>query len=227
MSSDGTVRNSSKGGVGESASGKRGGDGGGGGGKGGQEGGEGSLLYHYTNLDDIPQAVSRARKVFNSGVTYAFENRRKQLRKIRALLVENVEAFVRALTLDLHRPPTLTRRIHGGCIHACDLALKRMEDWGASETVSQIRPKPKSVAEVRMTPRGTVCVIGTWNFPLPLHLKPLISALAAGNTVVLKLNEGSIVDASFLFSILNPAPHKIFILLCTSPPILFYLRCHH
>ncbi len=42
---------------------------------------------------------------------------------------------------------------------------------------------------MRPSPRGVVLVIGTWNFPNPLVFKPLASALAAGNAVVVKLSE--------------------------------------
>ncbi|CAD7958913.1 unnamed protein product [Amoebophrya sp. A25] len=53
-------------------------------------------------------------------------------------------------------------------------------------------PAPGSRAEaafVREEAKGVALVIGTWNFPLPLHIKPLVTAIAAGCPVVLKLNE--------------------------------------
>ena len=47
--------------------------------------------------------------------------------------------------------------------------------------------KAKMVAE----PLGCVLIIGAWNYPFMLTMQPLISALAAGNTVVLKPSEYS------------------------------------
>jgi aldehyde dehydrogenase (NAD+) len=44
-------------------------------------------------------------------------------------------------------------------------------------------------AEILREPLGTVLIIGTWNYPVNTALVPLIGALAAGNTVVLKLSE--------------------------------------
>jgi aldehyde dehydrogenase (NAD+) len=40
-----------------------------------------------------------------------------------------------------------------------------------------------------MEPRGLALVIGTWNFPLPLHIKPIITAIAAGCPSMLKCND--------------------------------------
>ena len=44
-------------------------------------------------------------------------------------------------------------------------------------------------AQVMAEPLGCVLVIGPWNYPFQLTLRPLISALAAGNTAVLKPSE--------------------------------------
>eukprot|EP00494_Astrolonche_serrata_P015386 UN15536 len=43
--------------------------------------------------------------------------------------------------------------------------------------------------EVRPTPYGTVLIIGAWNAPLHLALRPLAGAIAAGNTAILKPSE--------------------------------------
>ena len=37
--------------------------------------------------------------------------------------------------------------------------------------------------------QGTVLIIGAWNYPLQLTLLPLVGALSAGNTVILKPSE--------------------------------------
>ena len=44
-------------------------------------------------------------------------------------------------------------------------------------------------AWIEYEPYGTVLVIGAWNFPFALTLGPLVGAIAAGNTVVLKPSE--------------------------------------
>lgn len=44
-------------------------------------------------------------------------------------------------------------------------------------------------SSTRLEPLGTVLIIGPWNYPFHLLLMPLVGALAAGNTVVLKPSE--------------------------------------
>ncbi len=44
-------------------------------------------------------------------------------------------------------------------------------------------------ARIQQQPRGRVLIIAPWNYPLNLCLGPLVSALAAGNTVILKPSE--------------------------------------
>ena len=48
--------------------------------------------------------------------------------------------------------------------------------------------KPGS-ATLRPEPLGTVCIIAPWNYPVQLLFAPLVPALAAGNTAVLKPSE--------------------------------------
>jgi aldehyde dehydrogenase (NAD+) len=48
--------------------------------------------------------------------------------------------------------------------------------------------KPGS-AQLHPEPLGTVCIIAPWNYPVQLLFAPLIPALAAGNTAVLKPSE--------------------------------------
>lgn len=45
---------------------------------------------------------------------------------------------------------------------------------------------------IRSEPIGTVMIIGSWNFPFGLALQPLVSAIAAGCTAVLKPSEISV-----------------------------------
>ena len=66
-------------------------------------------------------------------------------------------------------------------------ALENLDAWRAPVPHKSITPN--DTCQVRYQPRGVVLIIGTWNFPNPLVLKPLASAIAAGNTVLLKLSE--------------------------------------
>lgn len=58
-----------------------------------------------------------------------------------------------------------------------------------AETSQNAADSSSSKSIIIPEPYGTVLVIAPWNYPLQLALSPLIGAIAAGNTVVLKPSE--------------------------------------
>src|SRR5690625_6484096 len=54
-------------------------------------------------------------------------------------------------------------------------------------------------------PRGTVLIIGAWNYPVYLTFMPLVGALSAGNTVVLKPSDMSPITTSVIGEIIASA----------------------
>ena len=82
---------------------------------------------------------------------------------------------------------------------------KHVDDW--------MRVEPRAVslafapgrAEVRPMPLGVVGVIAPWNYPLQLSLLPVVTALAAGNRVLLKPSEFTPSTNAFVRSLLTQA----------------------
>jgi len=77
------------------------------------------------------------------------------------------------------------KKVLGGCVRATQLAIDSLSSWSKAKGHDSVGDNK---CEVRYSPRGVVLIIGTWNFPCPLVLKPLVSAIAAGNCVVVKLS---------------------------------------
>ena len=55
-------------------------------------------------------------------------------------------------------------------------------------------------------PYGVVGIIGPWNYPIDLMLPPIVSALLAGNTVVVKPSEVAAATGVLLESLINRIP---------------------
>lgn len=68
-------------------------------------------------------------------------------------------------------------------------ACRHLRQWTRPQRVRPSLSWPGASAEVRREPRGVCLVISPWNFPFQLALGPLVSALAAGNRVILKPSE--------------------------------------
>lgn len=68
-------------------------------------------------------------------------------------------------------------------------AIKNAKKWSSGFRKQRSVVNYNSKASVKFTPKGYVLILAPWNYPFNLILSPLISALAAGNRVVLKPSE--------------------------------------
>eukprot|EP01010_Urceolus_cornutus_P003597 NODE_512_length_1587_cov_153.259428_g390_i0.p1 GENE.NODE_512_length_1587_cov_153.259428_g390_i0~~NODE_512_length_1587_cov_153.259428_g390_i0.p1 ORF type:complete len:480 (+),score=135.01 NODE_512_length_1587_cov_153.259428_g390_i0:78-1442(+) len=145
-----------------------------------------SLEETYTSPDHVPSVVAGLRATFISGFTLPLAFRKAQLTALLHLMSENVEVLAEAVKADLGRHPKHSRQIIAGCVASTQLCIDKLDEWAAPQALP---PAGGNQCTVRSCPRGVVLIIGTWNFPNPLVWKPLASALAAGNTVLVKLSE--------------------------------------
>lgn len=104
------------------------------------------------------------------------------LERFSALIIEEMDELVTILSEETKRTKTdcLTADIMV-TLNALQYYQKNAEEWLAVERRKQ--------AEIHRVPYGLVAVYSPWNVPLQLGLIPAISALIAGNTVLLKPSE--------------------------------------
>jgi len=106
------------------------------------------------------------------------------------LFVEQEDRLIDALVADVGKPriEAYTTEI-AFTINEIDHTLKHLNAWTKPEKVKvPITFKPGK-ARLQPEPLGTVCIIAPWNYPVQLLFAPLVPALAAGNTAVLKPSE--------------------------------------
>ncbi|MEC3891207.1 aldehyde dehydrogenase family protein [Nocardiopsis alba] len=143
-----------------------------------------------TTTVDIPETVARLRGTFASGRTKPLAWRRAQLRALRRMLVEERPTLEKVLQDDLGKSPLEAHTTEiGFVINEIDHTLKHLASWLRPERVSvPMALAPARARRVR-EPLGTVLVISPWNYPVNLALAPMVGALAAGNSVLLKPSE--------------------------------------
>ena len=134
--------------------------------------------------------VRRTRDYFATGVTRPLAFRREQLQKLAAALQQHESAILGALQVDLGKSPYQSLSSELGLVHAeINHALRHLSRWIAPSK----RSTPWLVAPARgwvqPEPFGVVLILGPWNYPVQLLLSPLVSAIAAGNAVILKPSE--------------------------------------
>ncbi|WFD31842.1 hypothetical protein MSPP1_002882 [Malassezia sp. CBS 17886] len=149
-------------------------------------------VLQYTPTESIPPLVNNLRDVFLSGKTRSLKYRSNQLKQLAYLVQDNEALFVEALQQDLGRAPMETSfgeitTVKNEIIDA----LRNLHSWAKVRTVNAGSAFMLHGTQVRHDPKGTVLVLGAWNYPITLLLGPAVYAIAAGNTVMLKPSEVS------------------------------------
>ena len=139
---------------------------------------------------DIPAVVARLRATYATGRTRDLQWRKRQLLALAQAMEENETAIAKALEADLGRKPFEAWLADSvGTIAEAKDAAKNLHKWAKRRYRLLERSQLPGRGWVEYEPYGTVLIIGAWNFPFYLTLGPLVGAIAAGNTVVLKPSE--------------------------------------
>jgi aldehyde dehydrogenase (NAD+) len=148
--------------------------------------------------------VSKQKEYFNEGKTLSYESRIKVLNKLDDVLHQYEQELINALNIDLSKSPyesylTELYSIYGELRRTKKHLKSYMKVKRARGSIATFPGKSFLVKE----PYGLVLVISPWNYPLQLSLIPMISALAAGNTVILKTSSLSVNVSKTLRNMIN------------------------
>ncbi|MBL7810715.1 MAG: aldehyde dehydrogenase [Bacteroidetes bacterium] len=130
------------------------------------------------------------RVYFESGITRDLEFRKAQLRHLKSLLKENEALLLSAIHNDFHKSGFDTYVTELGLLYRdIDECTTHLNQWAKTRKVKTDMANQPGKSYILAEPLGNCLVIGTWNYPFQLSLAPVIAAMAAGNTVVLKPSE--------------------------------------
>ena len=124
-----------------------------------------------------------------SGKTRPKKWRLDQLQALSNLLDNHQQEILNALHQDLGKPPTEAFFEIIAVKQEIKLVQKNLSNWMKAKKINvpvSLRP---AQAFIQPDPLGCILIIGPWNYPFSLTLQPLVGALAAGNTAVLKPSE--------------------------------------
>ncbi len=104
-----------------------------------------------------------------------------------------------ALRLDLNKPrqESITAEIDNTISDALKAAAA-LSSWTKPQRPSVDAVNVLDGCQIHSQPYGTCLIIGAWNYPVLLVFKPLIGAIAAGNTAVVKPSEVSSHTAALI-----------------------------
>jgi aldehyde dehydrogenase (NAD+) len=141
-------------------------------------------------VDDIPQIIKKQHAFFRTQQTKDVQFRIKLLKTLKKEIEFNEQAIYDALNSDFKKSEFETfLSEYGLVISELNLVIKKLKKWSKPKRVRASLLTFPSKDYLYKEPYGTVLIIAPWNYPFLLAFEPLIMAIAAGNTVVLKPSE--------------------------------------
>jgi aldehyde dehydrogenase (NAD+) len=126
-------------------------------------------------------------------------SRLRKLKKLRQYLLDHVDEACEATKMDFGKPVAET--IIGELlvlISEISYTIKHLHRWMKPERQSTPLTMTGTSAYIQYEPKGCTLIIAPWNYPIALALKPLVSAIAAGCTAIIKPSEMTPCSANFV-----------------------------
>ena len=157
-------------------------------------------------MEDFGKLIEKQRKRFNSGETLGINFRRAQLKKFLDALRKNEKLLIEAAWKDLHKSEFETYATELGLVYGeIKTAIRKVGKWAKPKRVATNLPNLPGGSYIHPEPYGNALIIGAWNYPYLLTLEPVVSAMAAGNTIILKPSERTPGCSAALSKVLNEA----------------------
>ena len=136
---------------------------------------------------EIESAVNLQREFFNTGITLPVSYRIKALKELQENIRKNQKEIAEALKKDLGKSEieAFMREI-GLVLSEISFMLKHIRGYAKDKRVKSPLTNFPSSSFVKSSPYGVTLIMSPWNYPFLLSMDPLVDALSAGNTVILK-----------------------------------------
>lgn len=122
-----------------------------------------------------------------------------KLRKLHATLLRYQPEIEAALWKDLHKSPTEVAVSElAVALGETRHTIKHLKQWMATQSVPTPLTAFGASSEIMYEPKGVCLIISPWNYPVNLSFAPLVSAIAAGNCVIIKPSEFTVHTSAII-----------------------------
>lgn len=136
---------------------------------------------------EIRQIVENQRTYFYTGATLPLSHRIEALKKIQSYILTHEAEIGKAIRKDLGKSDFESYMCETGLVLSeITYMLKHIRSFAKEKSVLTPLAQFHSRSFKKPSPYGVALIMSPWNYPFLLTIDPLIDALAAGNTVVLK-----------------------------------------
>lgn len=144
------------------------------------------MIYAMTEIE-IRQIVENQRTYFYTGATLPLSHRIEALKKIQSYILTHEAEIGKAIRKDLGKSDFESYMCETGLVLSeITYMLKHIRSFAKEKNVLTPLAQFHSRSFKKPSPYGVALIMSPWNYPFLLTIDPLIDALAAGNTVVLK-----------------------------------------
>nr|WP_314498072.1 aldehyde dehydrogenase family protein [uncultured Chryseobacterium sp.] len=142
----------------------------------------------------IRKIFEKQKAFFKTNQTKDIEFRKTQLKKFREVFIGHTDALCEALDIDLGKSRKEAEYVEIQIVVSeLDYLLENIDEW-AKPVFTESKPQASGddvVSKIIYEPFGVNYIIGPFNYPVQLTLSPMIGALIAGNTAVIKPSENT------------------------------------
>lgn len=136
---------------------------------------------------EIIHIISRQRDYFYSGATLPIQNRLNALKRLQISIKKHESDIHQALMYDLGKSNFESYMCETGLtLSELNHMLRHIPTYAKEKKVSTPLSQFCARSYKKPSPYGITLIISPWNYPFLLSMEPLIDAIAAGNTAILK-----------------------------------------
>ena len=155
-------------------------------------------------METLREKINKQRKYFSTGETKDINFRIEKLKKLRDVLKSEEEKIFEALKKDLMKSSFESYVTEVAMVYdEINMHIKNIKKWSKKRRVKTPLVQFPAKSFIKLEPYGVVLIIGPFNYPFMLTMDPLIGAIAAGNTAVIKPSESAPETSKILKEILE------------------------
>lgn len=155
-------------------------------------------------MPSIEQQFNQCKAFFHTQKTKDIAFRKQQLKALRKSIKDHEDELLDALHKDLGKNKVEAYATEiGYVLKSIKQARKEIKSWAKTQSVDTPLYLFPTKSYIKPEPYGTVLIIGPFNYPFQLVFEPLIGAIAAGNTVMIKPSELTPHVAKVIKKIIN------------------------
>ena len=163
-------------------------------------------------MQDVERVLAYQREYFQAGNTLPITARIENLKKLYICIKNHEQEICEALYTDLGKSDMESYMCEiGMALSEISCMIKNLKKWSKARKVKTPLAQFSAKSYVLPTPKGNVLIMSPWNYPFLLTIAPLATAIAAGNTAIVKPSAYSFATSALIEKLLSKCFEKAFI----------------